>query len=215
MDISKRLGELLQASGRNMSELGRYCSVSPQAARGWLSGASQPRSKKLAAIAEFFGMSVPQLLFPQLGEGSGEGDSAAIDIAPVPLLSLAHARAWCDAPDPYDAKDAEVWLACPVKHGPRTFAFRVRGQSMCAPGAAPSFDDGDIIFCDPSVETRHKSLVVVSPGRRKEAVFQRLLLDGEARFLEYLNPAWPDRISNFPGKATICGVAIARLQSFV
>lgn len=133
----------------------------------------------------------------------------------VPLISFVQAGAWCEAADPYNVGDAEDWLACPVAHGPRTYALRVRGQSMFNPGGDKSFAEGDIIFVDPDRDAIHKSLIVMRLVDSNEATFKRLLIDGEKRFLEALNPSWPNRIFEINGDTRPCGVVIAKLESFV
>lgn len=133
----------------------------------------------------------------------------------VPLISWVAAGNWCNVASPYPAGDAEDWLACPVKHGERTYALRVKGDSMHNPGGKPSFDDGDIIFVDPNRGAEHRSLVVVRLDEENSATFKRLLVDGSKKMLEALNPAWPNRIFEVNGNATICGVVIARMESFV
>ena len=133
----------------------------------------------------------------------------------VPLISWVAAGNWCNVTDPYAVGDAEDWLACPVKHGMRTYALRVKGDSMHNPGSKPSFDDGDIIFVDPDRGATHRSLVVARLDDENQATFKRLLIDGDKKMLEALNPAWPNRIFQVNGNATICGVVIARMESFV
>lgn len=133
----------------------------------------------------------------------------------VPLISWVAAGHWCNVNDPYAVGDAEDWLACPVKHGPKTYALRVKGDSMHNPGSRPSFEDGDIIFVDPDRDAAHRSLVVARLDDENQATFKRLLIDGDKKMLEALNPSWPNRIFQVNGNATICGVVIARMESFV
>ena len=133
----------------------------------------------------------------------------------VPLISWVAAGHWCNVNDPYAVGDAEDWLACPVKHGPKTYALRVKGDSMHNPGSRPSFEDGDIIVVDPDRDAAHRSLVVARLDDENQATFKRLLIDGDKKMLEALNPSWPNRIFQVNGNATICGVVIARMESFV
>lgn len=128
----------------------------------------------------------------------------------VPLISWVQAGDWCNIEDPYSKGDAEEWIACPKKHGPRTYALRVRGLSMQDPGNKPSFDDGDIIFVDPDVAAIHKSLVIARLDDSAQATFKRLLIEGDERMLIALNPAWPQRIIRFTERASICGVIIGK-----
>ena len=86
---------------------------------------------------------------------------------------------------------------------------------MSNPGGKPSFEEGDIIFVDPDREPAHRSLVIVRLDDQNEATFKRLIVDGDSKFLEALNPSWPDRIIKVNGNATFCGVVIARMESYI
>jgi len=133
----------------------------------------------------------------------------------VPLISWVQAGCWSEVSDIYAVGDAEQWLPCPVTHGPRTYALRVRGLSMYNPSERHSFNDGDIIFVDPDRDAIHKSLIVAKLTDTQEATFKQLLIEGDQRFLMALNPSWPNRIFNINGNAEICGVAIAKHEPLI
>lgn len=86
---------------------------------------------------------------------------------------------------------------------------------MFDPGSRPSFADGDIIFVDPEVIAKHRSLVVAYRNDSDEATFKRLLHDGNTVMLEALNPAWPNRIFEIDKRTSICGVVIAKTESYI
>jgi SOS-response transcriptional repressor LexA len=138
---------------------------------------------------------------------------AAYDIArtrpmqgQVPLISWVQAGALAEVIDNFAPGDADVWHACPRRHGPHTFALRVRGISM-----EPKFQDGDIIFVDPDVAAEHGRNVVVRFEDSKEATFKQLLIEGEHQYLRALNPDWPGpRLIEIDASATICGVVIGK-----
>lgn len=113
---------------------------------------------------------------------------------------------WGGIVDHLPPGDAEDWLPCPKRCGPRTFALRVRGISM-----EPKYQDGDIIFVDPDVAPSHGSHVVVRLGDEQEATFKQLVLEGSRRFLRALNPDWPGpKLIEIDGNATIVGVVIGK-----
>ncbi|RRV29631.1 helix-turn-helix domain-containing protein [Pseudomonas sp. o96-267] len=133
----------------------------------------------------------------------------------VPLISWIQAGCWSEVSDIYAVGDAEQWLPCPVSHGPRTYALRVRGLSMYNPAERHSFNDGDIIFVDPDRAAIHRSLIVAKLTDTQEATFKQLLIEGDQRFLMALNPSWPNRIFPINGNAEICGVAIAKHEPLI
>lgn len=111
--------------------------------------------------------------------------------------------------------EVDQWIACPVPHGPRAFALVVSGESMKNDSGPLSFDHGDIIFVDPEREAVQKSLVVLRLSKDKTPLFKRILIDGSSTMMESLNPSWPNRISELPDSAALCGVVIAKLQKFI
>ena len=132
----------------------------------------------------------------------------------VPLISWVQAGAWCEVEDLYAVGDAEEWMPCPTSHGPRTYALRVRGESMFNPHERRSFRDGDIIFVDPDRLAENGSPVIAKLDDSQEATFKQLVIEGEERYLKALNPNWPDRIIRINGNATICGVVIGKYEVF-
>lgn len=198
-----------------------------QPALSKLEDGKSERTRFLAELAKALNTSVEWLLTGK-GEPSGQASQEPasnesdhnVENLPqsakaVPLISWVQAGAFCEAQDEYNVGDAEQWLSCPVRHGPRTYALRVRGESMRNPGSKPSFEDGDIIFVDPDLGANHKSLVITKLDESNEVTFKRLLIDGSSWFLEALNPSWPNRIISIQKEAHICGVVIARLESFI
>ncbi len=79
MDFAGRLTEIMRARGVNKTQLGKAMGVTSQAAGAWANGENGPVVSKLPAIAEFLGVSVPDLVapvgapFPDGGAGDGEG----------------------------------------------------------------------------------------------------------------------------------------------
>lgn len=54
--------------------------------------------------------------------------------------SWVQAGHWAEIAGSFTPADAEEWLPCPVKCGPRAFVLRVRGESMFNPhGPSPSY----------------------------------------------------------------------------
>lgn len=86
---------------------------------------------------------------------------------------------------------------------------------MYNPGGDISFREGDKIFVDPDRDAQHRSLVVVRREDDAEATFKQLLIEGDVRLLQALNPNWPDKIMKLEADTTLCGVVIGRLEVFI
>ncbi|MCX8018503.1 MAG: hypothetical protein N2690_11480 [Rhodocyclaceae bacterium] len=166
--------------------------------------------KGTKGIGEAFARDIEQRLgLPHLWLDCLPNTEAGPDVAGlVPLISWVQAGHWAEVVDHFAPGDAQEWLPCPVKHSPKTFVLRVRGESMYNPHGRPSFQDGDLIFVDPERPAVHGSLVVVRLDESKEATFKKLIVEGENRYLKALNPAWPEPIVRLDQDATICGVVI-------
>lgn len=126
------------------------------------------------------------------------------------MISWITAGAWADLSDPFQPGEAEDWLPCPVRHGPRTYCLRVRGESMKNPGSRPSYDHGDIIFVDPDKNANPGDRVIVRLDDQSEATFKQLLIEDGRKLLKALNPDWKPRYIEINGNATITGVVIGK-----
>ena len=62
MELYEKLYELRRASGMSQEELAEKLGVSRQAVSKWESGASDPSTANLIAIAELYGVSAEEIL---------------------------------------------------------------------------------------------------------------------------------------------------------
>jgi len=173
------------------------------------------RSKYTDAIARGLGMSIEELLSGEVSNPA-KNEKNALNVEPVqapgalPLISWVQAGIWSDVADPYAVGDAEDWLPCPSKHGPRAYCLRVRGDSMHNPTGGPSYAHGDIIFVDPDREAKAGDRVIVRLDDQQEATFKQLLVEDGRTLLKALNPDWKPRYIEINGNATITGVVIGK-----
>ncbi len=72
------------------------------------------------------------------------------------------------------------------------------------------FQDGDIIFVDPSREAQSGKHVVVRLEVKERATFKHLIIEDGQILLRPLNPDWPEKVIRVNGRATICGVVIGK-----
>jgi SOS-response transcriptional repressor LexA len=94
-------------------------------------------------------------------------------------------------------------LACPVEHSDETFALPVLGEAM---NGNDGYGEGEILFVDPRVPAAHGKDVVVLNG--ETALFRRLVVTPEGRFLKTLNPNWPTPIMRLPDDAVVRGTVV-------
>lgn len=173
---------------------------------GWELGRHEPSYRTICKISKKSGLPLPQM--------SLKGIKGSVSVEPgpdikgkVPIISYVQAGNWSETIE-FMPDDAIEWLPCPVCHSNRTFALRVRGESMYNPHKKPSFEEGDLIFVDPERQPINGSLVVARLENENEATFKKLIIDGDKKYLSALNPAWPEPIIHFDSHAKICGVVI-------
>lgn len=191
----------------------RSAGATSAAATHWFNGSNGMDLATCMKVAPILNVD-PYWLFDEsrpMGSGAGLLEPSNVSEGPklhgmVPLISWVQAGNWCEAIDTLPVGDAEEWLLCPRKHGPSTFALRVRGVSM-----EPKYRDGAIIYVDPDRSADHLSNVVARLDDEAEVTFKQLIIEGDKKFLRPLNPDWPGpKLIEFNGNATICGVVIGQ-----
>lgn len=206
---------MAKARGWNQTRLAEELGATPSDITNWKVRGLPP--ERYQVVAKVLGTSIDALVTgrynttaPMLTERPPVEYMPSRDS--VPLVSWVAAGDWAAVADPYQPGGAEEWFVCPARHSPRSYALRVRGLSMFNPSSALSFSDGDIIFVDPERDAIHGALVIARLEADTEATFKRLIVEGDQRLLEALNPAWPNRILRIDGDATLCGVVIGKYQ---
>lgn len=224
--LQERIAELAKDMPRGWkAQLAKHCGVKAPSVSDWVSGETKTlEGANLLSAAEFFGVHPTWL---ESGKGlkylAGHQQTTTVNksnIEPsaagtVPVVSWVQAGEWCGIIDNFQPGDADEWLPCPIRHGPRTYALIVRGISMFDPTGPYSFKDGDTVFVDPDRGAGHRSLVVARLDDEHEATFKQLIIEGDQRMLQALNPSWPNRIIRVNGNCSICGVVIGKVESFI
>lgn len=207
--IGKVIRAALASERRTQAWLAEQCEVSEAAVSKWIRTGKMSR-ENISVLASALRIPVASLLPGYVNQQavSDARGSYGVNRAGVPVLSWVQAGHWTDIAEPMRTDAIDEWLPCPAPHGPRTFALRVRGESMYNPHGRPSFQDGDLIFVDPDRSAEHRSLVIVRLHDSNEATFKQLVIDGQNSYLKALNPGWPTPMIEVNHTASICGVVI-------
>ncbi|MGV8637099.1 LexA family protein, partial [Pseudomonas aeruginosa] len=99
------------------------------------------------------------------------------------------AGAWVEAVDLFQPGDAEEWVDAPGPVGPDAFVLIVDGISMKNPTGPLSFESGDRVVIDPSIEAKPGDLVAAKLTNSNRVTFKRLQMEDGEWYLEALNPA--------------------------
>jgi SOS-response transcriptional repressor LexA len=130
----------------------------------------------------------------------------------VPLISWVQAGEWKEAIDNYAVGDAEEWLLCPVSHGKKTYALRVKGDSMTSPYPGNiSYPEGVIIFVDPEKEITSGCRIIAKLSNSNEVTFKEYREDAGKHFLRPLNPQY--QMQEISNDTHLCGVVIGQFMS--
>lgn len=197
--IGERIRSEREAAGLKKRELGRLVGMTGAGIGQIESGATKsPKPENLIKMADALGVSIRWLT---TGRGHRhvvrEGDAPEYRTDPralgkVPLISWVQAGSAELAIDNFSPGDAEDWLFCNTSHSPKTYALRVKGDSMTSPYGR-SYPDGCIIFVDPEQRggiTTGDPIIAKIDG--EDAVtFKTLTRDDHRVFLKPLNDRYP------------------------
>ena len=146
---------------------------------------------------------IERILPTQLEFAKLQIEAGADIIILCPLVSWEQAYEVAESIKPFDQREAEEILPCPVPCSQGTYILRVKGASM-----EPKFHNGDLIFVDPNADPESGKYVVIQSQDSDEAAFKQLIIEGGQKYLEALNPDWPNRIVEFGDTTRICGVVV-------
>lgn len=125
----------------------------------------------------------------------------------VPLISWVQAGNWNGAHDPLQPGEAERWLECPAAHSERTYALRVRGDSMTAPhGNARTYPEGCIVFVDPQKRSPVNGERIIAKLEGSDEVTFKVFKQEDGRiWLQPINPMHDKLTEPFKVLGTIIG----------
>lgn len=169
----------------------------------WEQGKHLPTYEMMMLIAQVTGYPLPQ---SQPKEPSNVTAGPRI-VGLVPLISWVQAGNWAEI----DGENFEPheWLPCPVHHSPRTFALRVRGDSMTA-SHGRSYPEGSIIFVDPEKRcpTNGQRIIARAIDSGNEATFKIYKNEDGRQWLQPLNPSHQPIRDPFEVIGTVIGLWI-------
>ncbi|EHK65270.1 hypothetical protein KYC_17287 [Achromobacter arsenitoxydans SY8] len=123
----------------------------------------------LGKIAAALGCPVSEL-FLNVPSESNNVELTAIGSRRIPVLSYVQAGALTESVVPYTNPDD--WLLTDLDLSRSAFALRIKGLSMYSPMSEESFNEGDLVVIDPSVEPLPGDFVVAKNGDH-EATFKK------------------------------------------
>ena len=179
-------GPTQEIGGSNLVKAAAYLKVNSR----WLAGEKAP-------------MSIDEL---QLDNNIDLTQKINIEGRPIPVISWVAAGSF----EPIETvlKDAEVEEHLPpIKEcGKNGYGLVVVGNSM-----KPDFKPGDRIYVNPDIQTfdlQTDDLVIIACSGESEATFKKLIIEGGDKYLQPLNPNWPEQIIKLTEDCRLVGKVV-------
>ncbi len=211
MSFHERLKQKMEEKGVTPAALARAASVSPVAAGKWVHGESEPKAAKLKLIADFLGVTDDWLL---TGKGSPSKLDNNIDLSekiplegrPIPVISWVAAGSLSSIETVLRDTEIDEWLPPNKDCGKSGYGLKVTGMSM-----SPFFLPDDRIYVNPEVQTfdlQTGDLVIIACYGETEATFKKLIIEGDNKYLQPLNPNWPEQIIKLSEDCRLVGKVV-------
>lgn len=211
MSFHERLKQKMEEKGVTPAALARAASVSPVAAGKWVHGESEPKAAKLKLIADFLGVTDDWLL---TGKGSPSKLDNNIDLSekiplegrPIPVISWVAAGSLSSIETVLRDTEIDEWLPPNKDCGKSGYGLKVTGMSM-----SPYFLPDDRIYVNPEVQTfdlQTGDLVIIACFGETEATFKKLIIEGDNKYLQPLNPNWPEQIIKLSEDCRLVGKVV-------
>lgn len=217
MSFHLRLQEKLKEKGFKPADLARAAEVSGVAAGKWIHGDSQPKAGKLKLIARFLDVSDDWLLTgreasPRLDNNVDLSQKISLEGRPIPVISWIAAGLF----DPIETvlRDTKVdeYLPPLKECGKNGYGLIVVGNSM-----KPEFKPDDRIYVNPDIQTfdlKTDDLVIIACSGETEATFKKLIIEGGEKYLQPLNPNWPEQIIKLTEDCRLVGKVVGLHRKF-
>lgn len=208
-----RFNEALEQPGKTVAGVSEAMGISRQAVYAIKRGQTKAATAENNAAAALYFNCDPTWLASGKGQPSW-GQIKSDNLAPgpdfkgkVPLISWVQAGPWCDAESITTPENVELWMDCPVQHSPRTFALRVRGDSMTAvSGAGRTYPENSIIFVDSEKRSpRNGDRVVACLSGTGSVTFKVYKNEDGRQWLQPINPSHEPIRDNFHILGTVIG----------
>lgn len=208
LNISPVLNSLLSQYKISEAELARKINV-PRATINRLAAGRtpDPRASTLNAIAEFFGISMDQLLGkkPPSIETSQATENVNISTL-LPIISFEDISHWQGKINEIDHTSSIEYASIGRELSKSVFALKLQGESMW-----PQFQENTLLIVDPERSPKNQDFVIVHIAATRDTLFRKLLIEGSYKFLLAINQTFPK--INLTCADKILGVVIQTVRN--
>jgi len=201
------LKELLARHRINATELAKRIDLPQPTIYRLLAGKTEdPKLSTLSNIADYFSISIDQLLGKVSLDMHGSGQTGISRSLSIPIISWQHAINPTEYIANLNANNYTDWLTIDGDASDSSFGLRSK------PSMEPRFHAGSILIVDPKLSPCDGDLVVVYYNGTTEATIRQIVLDGLKQKLQSLVNSSEFEILN--EKVSLVGVVIQTRYMF-
>ncbi|MDN5625359.1 MAG: helix-turn-helix domain-containing protein [Acinetobacter sp.] len=211
MFLHERIQQKLDEKNLKQADLARATGKSSAAVTKWLRGENIPKTEALKQIAKLLNVDDGWLL---TGKGSPSKLDNNIDLSkkiplegrPIPVISWVAAGSLSSIETVLKDTEIDEWLPPNKDCGKSGYGLKVTGMSM-----SPFFLPDDRIYVNPEVQTfdlQTGDLVIIACYGETEATFKKLIIEGDNKYLQPLNPNWPEQIIKLSEDCRLVGKVV-------
>ncbi|UBQ36532.1 helix-turn-helix domain-containing protein [Acinetobacter johnsonii] len=211
MFLHERIQQKLDEKNLKQADLARATGKSSAAVTKWLRGENIPKTEALKQIAKLLNVDDGWLL---TGKGSPSKLDNNIDLSqkislegrPIPVISWVAAGSLSSIETVLRDTEIDEWLPPNKDCGKSGYGLKVTGMSM-----SPFFLPDDRIYVNPEVQTfdlQTGDLVIIACYGETEATFKKLIIEGDNKYLQPLNPNWPEQIIKLSEDCRLVGKVV-------
>lgn len=207
--ISENISILIEACGIDARELAFETGLPASTISRLRSDTStgSPNLSSLIPIANFFRISLSQLIGEEPINQAiyGTFKPNKITKLPIPILCSENIVDFLVHNIPVDAPLIDVDIAVSEK----SFAYFLQGNAM-----EPQFPDKTLLIIDPEITIENLDHVLVIPEGKATPIFRQILIDGDEKYLQTLNPKF-NEFTKFNNQTyKLLGVMIQSRKNF-
>ncbi|MCE3232808.1 MAG: peptidase S24-like domain protein [Rickettsiaceae bacterium] len=186
LEITDVLKTLIEKNHISEAELARQTDIPRATINRLVSGRTpDPRASTLNAIANYFDITVDQLLGNQpLPKESTK--ATATNNRYIPVIRIQEASNWEKLVELYSDQEYPDTIQSDETTEAGQFAIRVKGEAMC-----PQFQENTILIIDPFKEQQNRDFVIAHIQKNDETIFRQLIIDSKCRILRPINSMFP------------------------
>lgn len=187
--LNEVLTRLMKEANMNASKLSRNTGLAITTVKRLCSDDCNPTLKSLEPIANYFDISINQLLgaepLPQ-DKGQGMNIPNVMSWGLVPVITMDESVRWPQNKEEIQQRFNLEYVAVDAEPNETLFAMRLQGNSM-----EPRFSADTILVLDPQMKPHDGSVGLILHKGKSTPQYKEILMDGPDMYIRSINPELP------------------------